>query len=58
VDAHSSLLLSVDLIVELVAEREVLAVLGVPELVGLENVAGEDLEQLRLTLGGVDDRRS
>ena len=45
---------AVDLVVELEAEREVLAVLGVADLVGLDDVAGEDLEQLGADLGGVD----
>ncbi len=42
------------LVVELEAEREVLPVLGVADLVGLDDVAGEDLEQSCADLGGVD----
>ena len=45
---------AVGLVVELEAEREVLAVLGVADLVGLDDVAGEDLEQPGADLGGVD----
>ena len=47
-------LLAMGLVVELEAEREVLAVLGVADLVGLDDVAGEDLEQPGADLGGVD----
>ena len=48
------LLRPVDLVVELEAEREVLPVLGVADLAGLDDVAGEDLEELGADLGGVD----
>ena len=48
------LLRPVDLVVELEAEREVLAVLGVADLAGLDDVAGQDLEQPGADLGGVD----
>lgn len=45
---------SVDLVVEFEAEREVLAVLGVADFVGLDDIAGQDLEQSRAHVGGVD----
>ena len=47
-------LLAIGLVVELEAEREVLPVLGVADPVGLDDVAGEDLEQPGADLGGVD----
>ncbi len=48
------LLLTVDLVVQLEAEREVLAVLRIADLAGLDDVARQDLEELRAHLGGVD----
>ena len=48
------LLGAVGLVVELEAEREVLPVLGVADLAGLDDVAGQDLEQPTADLGGVD----
>ena len=48
------LLLTLNLVVELVAEGEVLAVLRVANLVGLDDIAGQDLEELGADLGGVD----
>ena len=47
-------LVALDDVVELVAEREVLAVLRVLELVRLEDVGREVLEELAGDLGGVD----
>ena len=47
-------LLPVRLVVELVAEREVLPVLGVPQLGGPDDVPGEDLGQPGTDLGCVD----
>ena len=48
------LLRAVSLVVQFEPEREVLPVLGVADLAGLDDVAGQDPEQPTADLGAVD----